>query len=347
MFKKLSLLFAILLISFQVFAQAEALEPQPQSQLSPEEIKKNVMATEYYQSIIKEKQIQSEQDLPFRGFDPDKQIDTIAVGSNLNQNQPMPIWDIISSNKPDLFLFSGNTVINHEKTLKNLLASYYRKLITNREYRKYREKIPFMSIWNNQELLSGLDQKEKDSARKDFLKKWPYINNLTVKNQKGLYHSKIFSDKKKKNSLQVIMLDTRWDKTDSQILSQEQWAWLDSELKRPAGFRILVSPLAIERSTSSGSWNDIPKEKEKLLALLKKSKIKNLVLVDSSDQTSSLIQDNVTILNVGRLNKLTEGKENDPIPASFGLIKINWDTKKATIEVRDDQNQVKETKQVI
>lgn len=305
--------------------------------------KKQVMATEYYQSIIQEKQKQSEQDMPFRGFSADKRLDTIAVGSSLNQNQPMPIWKTIEKSNPDLFLFVGNTVTTQKNTIKNILASLYRKLITNREYRSYREKIPFMAIWNDQEVPDGLEEKEKESAKKDFIKKWPYISNLTTKNQKGLYHSKLFGDKKNKHVTQVIMLDARWDKNAQQVLSPEQWAWLDSELKRPAQLRLLVSPLALEATeTESISWGNFPNQKEKLLSMIKKSKLKNLVLITSTNGFSSTNKSDLPILKLGRLNKLSDGKEEDSIQPSFSLLKINWDNRTLSIDVRDIQDQSKE-----
>lgn len=320
-------------------------KPKPE-ELTPEqreELKKQIMATEYYQSIIQEKQRQSEQDMPFRGFAIDKRLETIALGSNLNQNQPMPIWKTIEKSNPDLFLFVGNTIFSQKNTIKNILSSLYRKLITNREYRSYREKIPFMSIWSDQELPEGLDAKEKESARKDFTKKWPYIANLISKNQNGLYHSKLFGDKKNKHTTQIIMLDTRWDKNSQQVLSQEQWTWLESELKRSASLRILVSPMALEATqTESITWSNFQNQKEKLLGLIKKSKVKNLIVTTATQGFSSVKKDDFPLIQVGRLNKLTEGKEDDPVAASFAVIKTNWDTKTSSLEIHDLQDQVKD-----
>lgn len=320
-------------------------KPKPE-ELTPEqriEQKKQVMSTQYYQSIIQEKQKQSEQDLPFRGFAADTRLDVIALGSNLNQNQPMSIWKIIEKSNPDLFLFVGNTVIAQKNTLKNILASLYRKLITNREYRSYREKIPFMAIWNNQELPDGLDEKEKESTKKDFTKKWPYILNLITKNQKGIYHSKLFGDKKNKHVTQVIMLDTRWDKNAQQVLSQEQWAWLESELRRPAGLRLLVSPMTLDATDAETiTWSNFPNQKEKLLSLIKKSKVKNLILITSTNEFSSVKKDDLPVIKIGRLNKLIDGKEDDPISPSFTIFKIDWSAKTLLAEVRDQQDQIKE-----
>ena len=51
--------------------------------------------------IIKlDKKKQSDLDLPFRGFDYDKKITTLAVGSSADQNSPQPIWKIIEQSKP-------------------------------------------------------------------------------------------------------------------------------------------------------------------------------------------------------------------------------------------------------
>src|SRR5207253_7992032 len=116
-----------------------------------------------------------------------------------NQDLPQPIWTAISSNNPDLFLFMGDS-IQTSKPEQRRLMDQYRKLDRIQEYRAFREKVPFMATWDDQ-----------DFGPKEFLQYWTYVANSTSFGQKGIYHAKIIGPKKKQ--VQIVMLDTRTFRT--------------------------------------------------------------------------------------------------------------------------------------
>ncbi len=339
-----------------------------------------------YEHIKKEKKSQSLLDLPFRGFDANKTLMTIAAGSCADQNQPQPIWKTIEKNSPDLFIFSGDTVYSSRPDDKPVTAQF-KKLNFIYEYRDARLKFPFMAIWDDHDYGQndgGFDNPEKEYYRAEFVKYWRYLSFAIPAKQKALYHAKIFGSKK--NKVQIIMLDTRWDRsalkkntddsfkpdnpepgsfprpymvTDdpkARILSEEQWAWLETELRKPAEVRIIVSSIQIIADDHNfEKWGNFPKERERFFSLLKKTKAKNSVLLSGDRHMATLAKSDaagfpVVELTASAINRPATGRAlipdktylGEPYPqANFGLIKIDWDKKKVLLEVRSQEDEVK------
>ncbi len=358
--------------------------------------------------IKEEKRKQSEADLPFRGLDPSKNIDTIAFGSSLDQNQPQTIWTTIANNNPDLFIFTGDH-LNISKADQKNLAEQYRKLNRITEYRDMREKTPVMITWEDQDYAAQPGSGpfiDKDSAKAEFIKYWAYLKTTLSGKQKALYHSKILGTKKQ--TVQIIVLDTVYDRselkknTDSQsetatttttvsstdtstattmttsetktvtvkenkpfaedtdkkkkFLSEEQWSWLESELRKPAAFRILVSSIqVIANDHQFEKWGLFPHERERLLNLLKYTKAKNLVILSGNRQAGAIAQ--ADIKGLGKLYDITSSPMNlmasqgnvlkdttylkeAYAEVNFGVIKIDWSSRKAAIEIHDSENKI-------
>ena len=343
-------------------------------------------AVDKYAHIRVEKKNQSLLDLPFRGFDTEKSLTTIATGSCADQDQPQPIWKTIVNNSPELFIFSGDTIYSSNPDTKPV-ASQFKKLNFSYEYREARLKIPFMAVWDDHDYGQndgGSDNPEKEIYRTEFLKYWSYLNQTIPQKQKAIYHSKFFGSKK--NRTQVIMLDTRWDRsplvkntedtfdpekkeegsfprpylpsTDKnvRILSEEQWNWLDEELRKPADLRILVSSIqVIANDHNFEKWGNFPKERERLFTLLKKTKAKNTIILSGDRHMASIASSETSGF---KIFEMTSSGLNRPSragglvpdttfvgepygPINFGLIKINWDARKVRLEVRSLEDEIK------
>lgn len=241
-------------------------------------------ASESYQAQIKlDKMKQAELDLPFRGFNDEKNIQTIAFGSPETN-----CWDAIQKNNPELMILTAAP----EKTLLKLP-----------EYRSIREKVPFMCS-------------PTADTKNEFIRDWPYAKNIIPDTQNGVYHSKIFGTKK--NQIQVIMADM--------IDSDLKWSWLENEFRKPTALKILTGPT---------------QNREKMLTLIKKAKAKNLIVLPNDRPVSNFektdIKDLGSIYEAFAVTRsiATEGTE----PVIFGLIKINWAERAASLEIRtiDDQ----------
>ena len=186
--------------------------------------------------IVKsDKKKQADLDIPFRGFDFEKKITKIALGSSADAELPQPIWKVIDAQSPDLFIFSGNTVFAAKKYQKPLVQQF-KKLNSFPEFRNFREKTPFLVTWDNLDFGvndGGSDNLDKDAFRTEFMRYWSYLNTAVPRGQKALYHSKIFGPKKQK--VQFIVLDTRWDRSP-----------LKKNLEDPANQPVELKPAVTE-----------------------------------------------------------------------------------------------------
>ncbi|WP_374000198.1 alkaline phosphatase D family protein [Bdellovibrio bacteriovorus] len=311
--------------------------------------------------------------LPSRGIDYSATLQRIAFSSCANQDEPQPLWKTISATQPDLFLFAGDNVYA-SSPYQQPIAEQYRKLDLISEYRSLREKVPFMATWDDHDFGmrdGGNDWAGKDAARKDFVNYWTYTRNSMPLEQGGVYHSKIIGPKK--HMVQVIMLDTRYyrsslkEKTgfegkamnyepsnEGTVLGEHQWEWLETQLKRPADVRLIVSSIqVIAEDPPFEKWGNFPKERQRLFDLIKKTKAKNVVILSGDRHMASISKMDlpgygalydITGSSINRANNYKDAdrhyvgavynKEN------FGLAEIDWKRKSIKVDIRDMQNEV-------
>lgn len=299
-------------------------------------------------------------------------ISKVAFGSCANQDKPEPLWKDISTAKPDLFLFMGDNVYASSPS-QQPLAEQYRKLDLIPEYKSIREQVPFMATWDDHDYGQrdgGSDWKGKDSAKQDFINYWSYVKSIVPPEQGGVYHAKIFGSKKK--AVQIIMLDTRYFRSplkerpgmegkgrnylpseEGTLLGDQQWQWLETQLKRPADVRFVVSSIQmIANEPPFEKWGNFPKELERFYNLLKKTKAKNVIVLSGDRHLASIAK--TDIKNYGTLYDITSSSINKghdhsdsdshyvgPIynKENFGLATIDWDKRKVLIEIRGFNNE--------
>lgn len=317
-------------------------------------------------------------DLVPRGLDFANAPEVIAFGSSANQDASQPIWDVIAKNNPDLFIFSGNNVYASTKEAKPI-SLQYKKLNQIKEFRSFREKIPFLVAWDDHDYGmndGGADNPEKEEAKKDFLNQWPYVKDSLKLGQAGIYHAKILGGVKKKSpTVQVVLLDTRWfrsplklanDPTNPQrkylpnedkgatLLGEEQWRWLERQMLKPANVRIIVSSIQfVAEAHGFEKWGLFPKEKDRFIQLLKRTNAKNVFMISGDRERGSIAKMDIKgwgplfDITASSINKPTDLEEEDPSyigpqikKENFGLALIDWHRKRIRFEIRDIGNNV-------
>lgn len=306
---------------------------------------------------------------------PTKILDRVAFSSCANQDQPQPLWATIQKTNPDLFLAMGDNVYA-SRPEQQPISAQYKKMDVIPEYREIRSKVPFMGIWDDHDYGvndGGASWQGKEEARREFLNYWKYVANELSPGRQGVYHSKIFGSGHQR--VQVILLDTRWnrselvanpDKTNplrrylpnkdpkASLLGAEQWGWLESELRKKAEVRFLVSSIQmIANDHGFEKWGLFPHEKEKFYQLLKKTKAKNLVVLSGDRHIGTIAKHQIsgwgTLFDItaSSINRVANFEEIDEsyvgksfAGENFGLAKINWKNKKIEIEVQDIKGQV-------
>jgi len=193
----------------------------------------------------------------------------------------------------------------------------------------------------------------------------------------GVYQQFIFGATPEE-TIQIIVLDTRYAKsefigtgkdekpfvpdtmsnatTDKQILSSQQWHWLEEALQRPAAIRLVVSSFqALNGAANFECWGQLPHERTRLHALLKEHSDSSLVMILSGDRHVGAFYEFDGIHEVtssswthtvpyGAFDDCTNAEECDEKDERrlgdfvrenhYGMMEVDWQRRTATFSLR-------------
>lgn len=306
--------------------------------------------------------------------DTTKTLQLVAIVSDIDQNQPQPIWNTIFPFQPDIFLFMGDT-IHTDTEDENELRAQYDKLTNNPDYKALTQtNIPIIATWDDHDLGkddAGADYPFKEQSKKIFLDFFNEPLDSVRRKRQGVYDAKIFGPPDKQ--IQIIALDTRYSRTNPKkknsgyianndptatILGEEQWKWLEAELQKPAQIRIIMSSIqVIAKEHSWEKWMNFPLERAKLFKLIRDTKANGVIFISGDRHIAelSVIDGGVGYplydLTVGSLNKAAKKLMNKnsyrikmpETSENFGLINIDWrelNTPLITLEIRNKNKSI-------
>lgn len=305
-------------------------------------------------------------------------ISKIAFGSCADENLDQPILSLVLEHEPELepelFIYLGDNIYADTKNIKELEEAY-KKLGAKEEFQKLKLNIPIIATWDDHDYDwndIGRHYELQNESKKLFLNFFEVPKTSQRYNRKGIYDSYYFSDSK--HTLQIILLDEKTfrddlriyndelkddesffykldyfphQNSDSTILGEEQWLWLEKELSTPADIRIIGSGTQFGISFNGyEAWANFPFEQKKLLDLIKKtnangvifisgdvhyaeiSKIESEELYPIYDITSSGITESWKFATPN-LNRI----EGPVMDNNFGLITIDWNSDDPNIKM--------------
>lgn len=281
-------------------------------------------------------------------------VTRIAFGSCLVQSEPQPVWDAIRRCEPDFMLLLGDNVYADTTDLAHMRAQYA-LLGANPGFRRLRARVPLLATWDDHdygENDAGGDFPLKRESKRIMLDFFDEPARSARRAREGIYESYYFGEAPRR--LQVILLDLRsfrsrlnhdgtgyvpWPDGSGELLGEEQWRWLERELARPADLRILGSSIQLVSGEHPWEkWANFPREKERLLALLDRYGVRNLLTVSGDmhiaelsaertpggiplyDFTSSGLNRRERFENLPNSRRLAylDDAEN------FGLLRVQW-----------------------
>ncbi len=302
----------------------------------------------------------------------------IACGSCFKPNYRTAgyIWPVIAKTEPQLFLFMGDNIYGDTHDM-DVLRAKYKVLNDLPAYAKFSKEHKVIPTWDDHDYGmndAGAEYPEKAESQKIFLDAFKFEKDHPARNREGIYYS--HTQGAEGQVTQIIMLDTRYHRTaldrrkvgrrnvyfpvtdpNATMLGAEQWKWLEAELQKPADLRIIVSSIQIISAEHPyEKWSNIPAERQRLIDLLKKSKVKRVVMLSGdrhmaeisklTAQESGLDFDLLEMTSSGLTHA---GAPNDPnkyrVPGSFanvvnfGTLDIDWTNKipKVTLTIRDKE----------
>ncbi len=301
-------------------------------------------------------------------------ITRIAFGSCADQNIPQPFWEPMLATAPQVFLMLGDNVYGDVSSAEMTeLKDAYRVLAARSEFRRARERVPMLTIWDDHDYGlndGGADFAYRGEAAALFRDFWQVPKASPRAQRPGLYEAWAFGPRGQR--LQIIVLDTRFfrsrlkptDQRDAPgkerylpdadpaktMLGDAQWAWLADQLRRPADLRLIVSSIQVlPDGHGFERWGNLPLERERLVRLIGETGANGVVLLSGDRHFGALYlrTDGVPYplleITSSSLNRpWAEAKEEDPLQlgpiftgANFGAIAIDWTAGRVSFSLRD------------
>ncbi len=292
-------------------------------------------------------------------------ISTIAFGSCAEQWKPQPVLDQVISKHPDIFIYLGDNIYSDTYSMDTLRMNY--EVLANKpEFQRLKKAMPIYAIWDDHDFGwndSGRHYPYKEESKQIFLDFFGDQNDPSIHNHPGIYHTAYFGTTG--NRIQIIFPDLRtfrdkllpyngnrngdvrfnytldyspYETIDSTMMGEEQWRWLEAELKKPAELRIIASSTQFS-ITHNGyeAWTNFPHEQKRFLELIKSTQAKGVLFISGdvhyaeiSKLTSPDLYPIYDVTASGITSTWDFATPNDhringPVMENnFGLIKVNW-----------------------
>ena len=204
--------------------------------------------------------------------------------------EKLDIFNQISKEQSQLFLWTGdatyldtawmsafNHFINTNYFNELHALKMYNITYNNPYYSIIRSEIPVIGIWDDHDF--GVNNGDKHYKHKDITKQL-FLNFLdepsdSNRRQGGAIYAS-YSFGQDSRSFKIILLDTRYNKEfylnpESDILGEDQWIWLEDQLKSTEAFTFIVSGTPILPINRLAHDNFYQKSRIRLFEIIKKS----------------------------------------------------------------------------
>ncbi|TWU31825.1 alkaline phosphatase D family protein [Novipirellula artificiosorum] len=322
------------------------------------------------------------QHLDLLPLDHSRPLTKIALGSCAREGQSQPIWEAVADSRPDLFVFLGDNIYADTTDMK-VMKRKYGLLAADQGFQRVTRTCPILATWDDHDYGaddSGEEYPKKIESQQVFLDFFGEPANSNRRRTPGIYDAKIVGPPGKR--VQVILLDTRYFRGPLKLKPREpgekrgdrylpnpdaavtmlgdaQWTWLEEQLRKPAGVRIIASSIqVINEDHDSEHWSQLPHERERLFKLIRDTEAAGVVFISGDVHRGEL---STMDGGVGYpLFDLTSSGLNRGFPSwrferpnrhrmgtlewgnNFGMIVLEWDQPEARIrlQIRDEAGDI-------
>lgn len=231
----------------------------------------------------------------------------IGFGSCVQQRGPQPIWKAVYAQRPQLFILLGDNIYADTYDM-TVLAQEYKRQRNHPDFALVRKSCPIVATWDDHDYGTNDDGREnpkKEDSRKLFLQFFEEPADSPRWQHEGVYTSYIFGQKP--NRVQVILLDTRYNRSPlnklprkeakelnqatgkgpytrspepAEMLGEKQWVWLEEQLQKEAEVRLVCSSIpVIQKETGWETWDNFPAERDRFYQLVQTTDANGVILL--------------------------------------------------------------------
>ncbi|MEM0983528.1 MAG: alkaline phosphatase D family protein [Planctomycetota bacterium] len=250
--------------------------------------------------------------------DRDQQVDVIAFGSCAREDRTQEIWDSIIATNPDLFLFIGDNMYADIPDVPDspaVIKTAYDNLEAKPGYRKLRSRVPILPTWDDHDFGINDGGKEwalKKESQELFLDFYGVPEDSPRRDREGIYHAEVYGPPGRR--VQIILLDTRYHRDpltrnplgrpegrgpyvpnsygEGTILGEEQWTWLQEQLRVPADVRVVASSIQVVANEHGWeTWGNMPHERDRFYGLIDETDASGVVVVSGDRHLIEISKD--------------------------------------------------------
>lgn len=236
----------------------------------------------------------------------------IALGSCNRQNMPQKFWATIQKDSADIFIWGGDNIYADTPDME-LMQAKYDTLKNNDYYQSFVSQLIHepLGVWDDHDYGkndAGKEWEYRDEAKSLFMDFMNIDSTHAMASRGGTYYADVIEVEDK--SIKFYMLDSRYFRdglldakdskmryqphttSDSTLLGDEQWKWLEQEFKNSeANFNIIVSSIQFLSSEHGfETWGNFPHEVEKMQNLLQKYELDNILFFSGDRHISEFSQ---------------------------------------------------------
>ncbi|MEM8909514.1 MAG: alkaline phosphatase D family protein [Bacteroidota bacterium] len=297
----------------------------------------------------------------------EKNVNTIAFGSCNRQDKPQVMWPFIIEQEPDLWIWLSDNIYADTEDMAQMKALYDLQK-SHPGYQQLLAQCPVLGIWDDHDYGvndGGKEYAQKDPSKQLMLDFLEVPSTAAVRQRPGAYQTYTLGEPGKQ--IKILLLDVRSFRDPLQknrlgksrylahpngsILGQAQWEWLDKELSNSeAQVHLLAGGIQmLPREHRFEKWANFPAERQRLLDLLVKTNVPNVVLLSGDRHLAEISKINLP----GRLapiyeitaSGLTHSYEAadevnqyrvGPLVGqkNFGVLRFNWSKEKVQLRAQ-------------
>jgi alkaline phosphatase D len=301
----------------------------------------------------------------------------ILFGSCHTAEAPIPILRTIASEPADLFVYLGDNVYGDTRGDMSLpeLRAQYQLLSSHPDFRALRATHPMIATWDDHDY--GLNDAGGDFSAREYAKRifetfWG--TGARTSNRDGVYDAYVFGPEGQR--VQIILLDTRSarspltrlpqrgargpygqsDDVNQRMLSDTQWRWLASQLRRPADIRIIASSIQVLADGHDfEAWETLPREQMRLLDTIRSAQARGVLFVSGDRHIAGLYRQEgllpyaVHELTTSSLNlsfrDTSDERSSNQIgdmyaPVNYGAISFDWGRRELALQIKNITGEV-------
>lgn len=300
----------------------------------------------------------------------------IAFGSCIRQDLPQPIWSAVRATRPELTILLGDNIYGDTND-PEVLRTKWAQLDGVEGFRALREESTLLATWDDHDYGrddAGAEYPLREASQQIFLDFLGVADDDPRRARQGVYHAETFGPEGQR--VQVILLDTRYHRTplarrtgpapegrpgpygqaiadESTFLGEDQWRWLEAQLRKPAEVRLLATSIQlVSEEHGWEAWSRIPAERERLLALLASTGAEGVIALSGDRHAAEisilrgpndgrhppypLVDVTASSINQGRSWKSEHNRHRHGdhwFGTNFGTLEIEWDAEDPSLHL--------------